>query len=306
LGLLLCSVAQAEPPAERVVQPWVELDWDRIDGAAGCLRAAQLRAGVERSVGRSVFVSQAARARRTLRGHIEPRGHGFDAEIVLVGGPEPLRRTLRIDSERCADARDAVVLVASLLVDEAAASIDRVRVEPTEAPWGIAGAAALEARFGVFPGWVPSPGIGVTVTPPKFWPVSFAVFGWPPKEQHQGSGGGRFAGWSARLGVCPSLLSSRRVELELCVEGELVVIQAAGFGVAAAQSVTRLEGLPRLAGRLRVHVVGPFSIRFDAAGSVPVRRTRWELTAADGTDVQIYQAPPVAAGFGVHFELGAF
>jgi hypothetical protein len=105
------------------------LSWVRLSGTEDCISTQALAEGVERRLGRRVFVS-ASQADLSLEGHVERvnRSNEYVATLVVSdrAGRVLGRRTLRVAGEKCGALEASLVLVIAIAIDPGA----RLSAEP--------------------------------------------------------------------------------------------------------------------------------------------------------------------------------
>jgi hypothetical protein len=228
-----------------------------------------------------------AKAERTFRIAIDRDGWRGTLDIVEGDGTSTTRD---VSGATCAEAVDALVLVAALAIEDRQESVAaRPRVQPAPAePWR----ASAGAGLGRYAGVTPSPAygasvfaavahgaqrfrIGVTATEEVATPMTAAAFRWT----------------IGRAEVCPYTVSWSWLALAPCAGLEAGVLSGRGIDVGMADGGARPWVAPD--GLLRLTVqLGRAALELDGIVAAPLVRDRYFI--APGTTV--HEVPAVTTG----------
>jgi hypothetical protein len=277
---------------------------------------------VEQRLGRPVLVSP-SQADLSIEGRAEATGDPTRLRAVLVmrdaTGTVLGTREFEEAATDCVALRDAVALAVALMIDPDAVLHPAVRPPPpvavpppcpVEATPRAAGpvVSAPSQTWRVWPsagaavgyGFLPAPSVGlqagVTVLPPKFWPIEMVTVAWGP--QILGAEGGtstRFTYISGALAVCPLYVEGGRgLSFRACAGPAGGVLTSAGSGFVAS----RTDSKPTVHAAADAHVVLPLASRvaIDLGGSLDVSLLWNEYVYEDASGKQsLFDSSRIAA-----------
>jgi hypothetical protein len=304
------------------------LGWARLEGADACVATRDLAEGVEKILGRSVFVS-ASQADLSIEGRIEKRteGPGFKATLTVSSAKgEPLgSRDLSTDQPDCHALDEEVELAIALMVDPEAALGPKpdatatptasatsaptappvktvfvpVPTPPPPAPDPWRGDIAAGGAFGF--GQLPSISLGVvaagSLEPPWLFPLEGTLTFFVPQttELPRGATATFFAFQGAGY-ACPLATRGTFWSVRVCggIEGGFIAESSEGFDYEDPNE-SGLRGTfgAGLRGRADFRVAGPFGFAIAANLMVPILRDQFVYRAADGSEVNVFQVAPV-------------
>ena len=218
----------------------------------------------------------------------------------------------------CAEVESGMALIAALMVDPVAGSVDRVPLRPppiqaAPAPdtkptpgaphgsrWSIRIEQRLMGRTAVAPGWTWGPALGAMLTAEtsRFRP-SVALSVHDARATVVKPQGSAELDWrTAELGLCPIAAPVGEAwDLRACASLQLGRLRGAGFATAnpAKKRILWTSAALQLAARYRI--VGPLWLGFETAFTFPFSRERFYLDP----DLTLHQVPAwgVSAGLGV-------
>ncbi|MEZ4232565.1 MAG: hypothetical protein R3B89_25525 [Polyangiaceae bacterium] len=325
------SPARAETTKRPLV---VHLSWQ---APAQCPAEGAVRAPVERALEREVFGPR-SKADRVIYVVLSPKA--FQAgkpshyravlEVETPGGARRGRRELVSDGNDCAELREPLALVLSLMVDAElnqagrAAEPDAVGNEPASAappqpspaaPRRPVSSPPREATDGTTPSLAFQLGAGARLGSgylPKTAgaagvQLGFGLVGaagfiqarpglayWFPQESVQDGRGGRFRGWSFLGELCAG-----RGPFEICpgverleLTGEPVGLDFGGSSdLVASYARVQLAWAPRVASWLGVQLA--------VHVGVPLQRARFVYENATQSSVLVHETPDLATGLGL-------
>ncbi len=318
VGLVMPAPAWATPATTRVV-------WD---GADQCMNAAELRAGVERRLGRAVFTGDAD---LVLRGNIRFRDGQAHAELelrtadsasgrrgTLVGS-----RDLDMAGDDCHVLDDSLLLVTSIMIDvpreelppppppEAPPpKLERVqavpplgtpirvprRRTPAPAPWSYALFVDATSTAGALPLGSLGADLGLRVEPSGFWPIELSA-----AYDHgvRSAQGGRLQldSLSWGLALCPVDFG-----LELCVGQHVGAVWAKGDQLENNRVRRRIRGEINL-GLRWAPSIGAHQLVLGLDAIVPLVQDRY-FYERGGADVELFQVAPIGGKLSIGFRLG--
>ena len=305
----------------------LSLNWMRLPGAESCIDAGGLARSVERHLGREVFVSPTA-ATRIVEAWVAPARPGWHVALRAsdANGHPIGQRELTSPEESCTSLNRAIVIAVGLLAQSAegpapdapgpSSPLEAVR-DPLAAP-AVATPTALErtsARadtdrtsagqaevgpaFDVGWGVLPNTAVGLamraTMALSPSWMIDLSSDLWMPDSTAQGAVKGSFSRADLAVGVCPVVVRSSTLRFGLCAGATAGVVTANGAG-SSVETLRRpvFQGYGRALGLLRL--ASP--VWLTAAATLAVPTTRWTFyhRAADGSDVDLWRMPAMAAG----------
>lgn len=299
----------------------VHLDYQRGQGAAGCVSEVQLARDVEARLGREVFVAP-GQAELTARVRAQRLERGFVVQIELFdeAGGSLGRRELSTRAAHCSSLDDSLALVLALAADMSrqpapgpapppvpAGPAPHATPSPPAAPLSLGTPLAIPEtthapRLGVrlrpslgaalVVGLVPSiaPGLelGLELRAGHFWPALLRGAGFAEQRQASSvpSKSATFAAQTLMLGVCPWTGALGRFEASMCAMQCLGRIRAQGEGFDQEQ---RDDGwaLHVGAGLGVTRSFGPLFVGASATLLVPVVRRRYFFT--DDVDITLFE-----------------
>jgi hypothetical protein len=313
---LVNTHARAEEPATAA------LHFVRLPGTEDCVDGRTLAQRVERELGRQVFTSpatagifiEAAASRNEVGYAVVLRI--FDAQGKALG-----TREVRSDKGECAELGDTVALVLAVMVDPEAVLSALSGAEKTPEPAAATVPAAPPLRIEVESkdprvrppvaeaalfsrgawGFLPELGLGfgVAVSALTLPHVTLRVEGTGYLDQKArlsaSEGGTRLRLLLGGLFACPLVRESGRLVFSGCGGLEAGAMQSQGFGLDPTEK-DQTDGLVNAAARLgaRLRIAGPLFVNLGANLSVPLVRTLYQATRADGSTAELFEASAVA------------
>lgn len=275
--------------------------------AGGCMDGAAFARAVEATVGEPLVVA-ARGAQASLRVEIVRRAvpPGFVARVEVGAASAPRTRVVDVDGDDCRGLDDALVVVASLLLDDALRASERSPARPIRAPaarprrtpLALAVRLGARARVDVLPGLAAGGGLEAEAAFGAL-AVFVGAWAWPPVEALDDGVGGRFSAWTGELGVCLRGHVSERVTLGGCVGGAAGFVQAMGVGLDPSFGV--LEPAAELDARAVADLViaRPLSLWIAVGLVAPLLRPEYRFSESGAPHV-IFRpaalAPDVAIG----------
>ena len=305
-----------------------------VEGAGGCLSSARLA----RSVGSTLGVDEAPApvpalvrvAARALPVGYEVR---VEVEVAAVGRRE---RVLEVPHPSCDEVRDAVVLVAALLVDELWAESRKLRApvpkapvpapaRPSEAPSPAPRRSSEPAVPAARPperAQTPAPrawletgllaamsvadlapvagglALDEAVLAPARVTVHLRALAWPLAVVGDGRGkGARFSAFE--LGVLPCVRAVDRLGFDLapCLGVRAGAVYVVGVGLDRVDEGVRPRVLLDVELASSVHMFGPLWFVGGLGLAVPLVRDRFEYMDAAGEAVLVHRSAAVAPTF---------
>jgi hypothetical protein len=252
------------------------------------------------------FIVETFRTPGGVRGQLTVRKPDGDLTVREVPGVD------------CAEVESAMALIAALMVDPLAGSLDRVPLrpppsQPAPAPeakptpaaaitsrWSIRIEQRLMGRTAVAPGWTWGPALGAMLTreTSRFRPsVTLSVHD-ARSTVVRSRGSAEFEWRAAELGLCPIAAPVGAAwDLRACASFQLGRLRGTGFATAnpAKKRVLWTSAALQLAARYRI--VGPLWLGFEAAFTFPLSRERFYLDP----NLTLHQVPSwgVSAGLGM-------
>jgi hypothetical protein len=319
-ALLTVSQAVAAAPVRHVA-----LTWSQDDPA--CIGEADLTSAVERTLGRSVFHSDAPPFAKVTGAVGKAALAGFEARIALwdKDGRKLAERTLTTPGE-CARLDESVAVVVTLMIDgveevpttlqiaaappragekalttlQIAAAPPRPGVPLAVPPPPDLRPAPIVLTFGVgaglssslLPGVAASFGVRGELAARGFVPVALTLRVHPASSTMVAGAGGRFSAWTAELAACPGW-SSRRVRIGGCAGLEGGALAGTYINLAEGESHVRPLLLATLVPFAAVRLGGPFWARLSAGAWFPLLRERWGYLDARGAFEEVFRPAPV-------------
>lgn len=310
--LIVRPVGAAEPsPSPRARTS--TLGWARLPGAESCVDGRDLARGVERRLGRPVFVPPSS-AELGIEGHVAvaPPPAAYRAVLHLRDEAGALLGTRELEGNDpgCGDLASSVELAVALMVDpDAAASwvapapppaiaapiaapgpapVDAPGEDapaapgPARPPWTFLVAAGPTVAAGVVPGVAPGAHLRARLDPEGFPAVGLSTVIIPPSETHDV----RFLAGFGGVAVCPWTGEVAVVHLAPCLGFAAGALDMAATTVGMAQPFVEVSVSRRLAGRVVLSVTP----------SVATPLLRPTLTHGS----VVFEVPPVAG----HLDLG--
>jgi len=305
----------------------VALSVQQGSGAEACMRAEQLKRGVEKRLKRRVFVEPAEASLRLVV-IFSRSGADTEARIELasIDGTPRGTRSL-VTSGHCSALDDSLALSVALLVDQPpdpepelqplapppvaegpagppppvaprrAAPPTPIVIPPEVAaprePWharlGVAGVAA----WGVLPAIRPALALYLKLVPRNFVPIVLQGEGfWPATAQRDSDSGARFKLFRAGLAVCPALLERLDRALSLCVGQKVGWLTVEGYGFDHDHEERRINYALVAGGEGRLQLFAPISVRGYLGVEVPLARDRFTSGGRNAT--KLFEPSPLA------------
>ncbi len=303
------------------------LSWVRLEGAESCIATNALAQAVEERLQRKVFVS-ASQADVSVEGTIKsvkkapaPNQGEWRAVITMRDAKGTLLGTRQIDraASTCSDLDEAIVFVVSVMIDPNAALAPKkpppppppptvviqreqvpvpvpvpVPVEPPR-PWTFEGHVGFTASLGLLPtvGWGGS--ASVLLEPPGFWGIQLSGTDWANStaEADRGAKSNVSLAYGG-LALCPLFWESGRYSYRGCLGVEVGSLQSRGEGFDTPANDEALAVHAFLPNRFALRIAGPLEASFGLTLIVPLVRSELSYRAADGTDIVIFRASPIA------------
>lgn len=313
------------------------LSWTRLPGAESCIAARALAESVEKSLGRSVFVS-ASQGDVLVEARVQPGAdtRGWIAVIAVSSSDGNVlgTRELRSNEPSCHALDDQLALVIALLIDPDAAMREPAApvapaapVTPPPAqvvvrretvlvpvpvpatdppdPWRAGADIGPVFALGLLPGFALGLGARITLDPPWRWPVQLDGAVWKEAEASEQGGTAKFRLATAGLSVCPVQVGKVRSRLMACA-GAMVGslrMQSSGFEVNREQE--KLVADVSIVARGVQRVAGPLRVCAGAGVLAALERDRFFVRVSDGSTPEVFRMSPVAAWFelGIGVEL---
>ena len=317
LAFLVVTAARAEGEGGKRTS---SLAWVRLEGAESCIAAPALAQGVERRLGRKVFVS-ASDAEITVEGTIgrAPKV-GFRAQLRVTAkdGTVLGSRDVETRAASCDAIDEKLSLIVSVLIDPDASLgpketplaappalptvIERERVvvvhdepRPVQRPWRFELTLAVMGTVGLQPGIGVAFAPSVLLTPPHFWGVR-AGGGIAATTSTDARGGASADASMAHgsLALCPLATSGGRVEALACGGALIGALRARGIGFDTSTTTSSLVAGPLVVGRASLKIAGPLvaSVALDVV--VPLAHAEIGYHTASGENA-LFRTAPVAA-----------
>jgi hypothetical protein len=295
--------------------------------------AGEVARGVERHLGRAVFVSPSL-ATRIIEAWIEPLRPGWhvqlrasDADGIPFG-----HRELTSPDESCTSLNRSIVIALGLLAqsaneatpDDTGPPESTQQPPPARAPTPVvnekeSGSArpsrrGLDGQFGpaVAFGWgmLPAPEVGIamraTIALSPRWVLELGSQLWNPQVASVGPASGSFSRSDVALGACPFLLRTAASKVGVCAGVIGGAIAASGVGSAGADIARRpaILGYGRAVGLLRISSVAWIT----GAATLGVNAARWTFfhRTSDGSQIDVWSMPLLSgsAEIGLVFHFG--
>jgi hypothetical protein len=313
------------------------LSWVRMPGAESCMSARELAQGVERRLGRSVFVS-AALGDLSIEGRIERAASppGYQAHLTLTSsdGGTLGTRELRGDGDDCRALDEQLVLVVAVMIDPDAAlrppphdepvappapvpapspapPVPAAREEktpPPARPWQGGALAGASVGFGLLPNVVAGVDLRGHLASPWRWSADLGATVWIPTQIAGGTHVVTFSLAYAFLALCPPGLDTAIVRLRGCAGVQVGAIRGSGAGYNLDQATERPVVDVALEARVSRRLYGPLLGEIGLGLVVPALRDEFvsqTTTGGKSTTTPIFQMSAVAGtvGAGLGFEL---
>lgn len=303
----LSSVGQAQTSAARA-QPF-RLVWS---SSAGC---GDVRAFVSELESRTTRLRAAQQGEHAITLIVET----FEATAgvrgqLTVRKPDGDLSVREVPGLNCQEVESAMALIAALMVDPLAESLEGARPIPASRPaagptasarpvdvseWSVRIEQRLAARTAIAPGLAWGQAVAVMLTgETSRWRPSLALSGhWSRATTSKPRGSAELDWVAGQLAACPVGLKPREPwDLRLCGAFQAGRLRGTGFETTspAAKSILWMAAGLELQGRYRV--VGPLWLGFEGAFVFPFSRERFYLAPAETT---LHRVPAWGWGFGL-------
>lgn len=280
-----------------------------------CISGARLVGSVERALGAPI------REGITIEGDVGGEPGRWRARVRVRGGEDVLEREITSEVTECAGLDDAIVVVAAMLVDEAALTVPpsvlvapepnavaRVAAAPPaedDDPFSLGLSVRLAGALRIDEVAGPSAvtGLEVELQIGSHVAILLGTHFVPPVEAGSPEGVSvRYAGAAARLGGCGGASLLEGLEMGGCGVGSLAYLSAEARGLTTTQVAEGVSLLFSLEAWARARLVGPLWVRLSAGLGVPLIRAR-TVYFRDGVPTPFHEAAWVVPEFGAGFEL---
>jgi hypothetical protein len=309
----LCTARSAHATSGRTSA----LSWVQLPGAEACGGAPAIARAVEQRLGRPAFVSP-AQAEFSIEGRAERDGARFRAVLVLrdSAGVQIGVRELESNAADCNELRENVILAVALMIDPEAAlhapapdapspppPARTVPVEREETPavidppgpWHVEPMAAAAIGYGFLPAVSVGALLGMTLRPPRFWPVELYGGVWSAQSVAAQRGAStRLSSAFGGLALCPLSARGGDLSFDLCAGGRVAVVGSEPSGFMTAQG----GSLPTVHVVVDPHLslVLARGVLARAGGSLALALLRSEFVFDNTAGVQgLFDAPVLAA-----------
>ena len=304
---LVSGAAHATPPRT------ASLSWARLEGAESCIGSLPLALGVERRLGRSLFVAP-AQAQLAVEGHVSrlsgASGWAALIRVADVQGRVLGERELRTVEPSCASLDDPLLVVVSLLLDpDALATASPPAVAspspappppsarppaPPEAP----GAWSVGATFVLAGGLLPRLTPGMMLRAERWWSsrgLTASVTVLRTAEASRQGRTGELRMQRLDLGLCPLAGVQGRTHLALCAGPGLALWNSQGSDLIVNRDDRALSLLLTVGGQARVKLVGALDLWLGVQVETSLPRIRFSFEQSNGDRPVLFQSPPLAA-----------
>ncbi|MEZ4371575.1 MAG: hypothetical protein R3B07_12155 [Polyangiaceae bacterium] len=322
LGLVIPAPALATPATTRVV-------WQASDQ---CMSADELRTGVERRLGRSVFQQDAD---LVLRGNATFRDGKAHAELELRTADTPAgkhgtlvgSRDLDMEGDDCRVLDDSLLLVTSIMIDvpeeelppppppdEPEPEIEKPKAVPPlgtplklpKPPRPASAAQAPPWRYGLFVDATTSAGalplgsfggdLGLRVEPGGFWPLELSA-NFDHGSASASDGSLTLNSVTSGLLVCPFDFG-----LEVCAGQRVGAVWARGAQLESNRTRRRIRGELSL-GLRWAPAIGSNQLVVGVEALVPMVQDRYFYERA-GREIELFHVAPIGGRLSIGFRLG--
>jgi hypothetical protein len=223
-------------------------------------------------------------------------------------------RSLEIRDAACSALKDPLSLVIVLMVEgSSAAASTAVQLPGPPSPDPVVTSAgnmtALSVGGAVSSGLLPGVGFGVGVGVASRAvggvPLRLDTTFWFPTAETTSGPSGQFWAWLGAVGLCPSLLRTRRLGISTCLRAVAGAVRGIGLALEHQEGATRPFAAGELSAVALVRVSRQASIYLSAGLAAPWVRPRFVYRDIDDTPVAIHQPKVLIPLAGLGIELGS-
>ncbi len=329
-GLALLLWSQLSSAQE---QRAAALNWVRLEGAEDCVDGASLSRSIEERLGHTVF-PEPSRATLVVEGIADKSDAGYRARLRIfdLEGMALGSREVSSQSTDCRELSETVAIVLSVMIDPEGAlratpaaprePAPEPAREPEPAPpetppaqavaeapkRRVVGDASVFGRLNL--GALPEPALGVgaavlvSVAPyATFQLEGVGFFDQEALLEGASAGGARLRLLYATLEHCPLFVAGRILSVAACAGARVGAMQSRGFDLDPEEKDS-LDPIVEASVRARLGLTlkEPLRALLGAGLSVPLVRTLYEATRADGTSAELFETK--AVGFDLSLGLG--
>jgi hypothetical protein len=222
-------------------------------------------------------------------------------------------RSLEIRDAACSALKDPLSLVIVLMVEGSGAESTAVRLPGPPSPGpvvtssGNMTALSVGGAFssGLLPGVGFGVGVGVASRAVGGVPLRLDTTFWFPTAETTSRPSGQFWAWFGAVGLCPSLLRTRRLGVSACLRAVAGAVRGIGLALEDQERATRPFAAGELTAVALVRISRQTSIYVSAGVAAPWIRPRFVYRDVDDTPVLIHQPNVLIPLGGLGVELGS-